>query len=72
MPLTLKRGRVSAILEQHDELGLVEVDGTPCVAYAVPAAMNVAMLPASLIPSWKNWPFVASRYDVIVPLSTGS
>lgn len=33
MPLSLRRGRVTGILEQHDDLVRVEVDGVPCVAY---------------------------------------
>jgi hypothetical protein len=33
MPLSLRRGTVSAIVERHDELVRLEVDGTPCVAY---------------------------------------
>ena len=33
MPLTLRRGHVSAIVEQHDGLVRLEVDGAPCVAY---------------------------------------
>src|SRR6185436_5404113 len=33
MPLSLRRGRVSAILERHDNLVRLEVDGAPCVAY---------------------------------------
>jgi hypothetical protein len=33
MPLSLKRGVVTAILEAHEELLRVEVDGVPCVAY---------------------------------------
>ena len=33
MPLSLRRGRVSAITERHDELLRLEVDGVPCVAY---------------------------------------
>src|SRR4051794_1067778 len=33
MPLSLRRGRVSAILERHDELVRLEVDGVACVAY---------------------------------------
>jgi hypothetical protein len=33
MPLSLRRGRVSAITERHDELVRLEVDGDPCVAY---------------------------------------
>ena len=33
MALTLRRGRVSAILERHERLVRIEVDGVPCVAY---------------------------------------
>jgi hypothetical protein len=33
MPLSLRRGRVTGILEQHDDLIRLEVDGVPCVAY---------------------------------------
>jgi hypothetical protein len=33
MPLSLRRGRVTGILEQHDDLVRLEVDGVPCVAY---------------------------------------
>ena len=33
MPLTLRRGTVSAILERLDGLVRLEVDGVPCVAY---------------------------------------
>ena len=33
MPLSLRRGRVSAVLEELDGLIRIEVDGTPCVAY---------------------------------------
>ena len=33
MPLSLRRGRVTAIREQHDDLVRLEVDGVPCVAY---------------------------------------
>src|SRR5918912_164961 len=33
MPLSLRRGTVTAIDEEHDELVRLEVDGTPCVAY---------------------------------------
>ena len=33
MPLSLRRGRVTGILEQHDGLVRLEVDGMPCVAY---------------------------------------
>ena len=31
--LTLRRGRVSAVLERHEGLVRLEVDGVPCVAY---------------------------------------
>src|SRR5213592_4104615 len=33
MPLSLARGRVTAILERHEGLVRLEVDGAPCVAY---------------------------------------
>jgi len=33
MPLSLSRGRISAIVERHAELVRLEVDGVPCVAY---------------------------------------
>jgi hypothetical protein len=33
MPLSLWRGRVTAILERHEGLIRLEVDGSPCVAY---------------------------------------
>src|ERR1043165_7991779 len=33
MPLSLRRGRVSAILEQQEGLVRLEVDGVLCVAY---------------------------------------
>ena len=33
MPLSLRRGRVSAITERHEELVRLEVDGVPCIAY---------------------------------------
>src|ERR1041385_3983078 len=33
MPLSLRRGLVSAILERHDSLVRLEVDGVACVAY---------------------------------------
>src|SRR6478736_7231037 len=33
MPLSLRRGTVTAIVERHDRLVRLEVDGTPCVAY---------------------------------------
>jgi hypothetical protein len=33
MPLTLRRGTVTAVVERHRGLVRLEVDGTPCVAY---------------------------------------
>jgi hypothetical protein len=33
MPLSLRRGRVSAITERHDALVRLEVDGVACIAY---------------------------------------
>jgi hypothetical protein len=33
MPLGLRRGRVTAVLERHEGLVRLEVDGEPCVAY---------------------------------------
>src|SRR5262245_65052888 len=33
MPLSLRRGRVSAIHERHEGLVRLEVDGVACVAY---------------------------------------
>lgn len=33
MPLSLRRGTVTAIAERHDELVRLEVDGNPCIAY---------------------------------------
>src|SRR5437016_693887 len=33
MPLTLRRGRVSAVVERHQGLVRIEVEGVPCVAY---------------------------------------
>jgi uncharacterized protein DUF3866 len=33
MPLSLRRGRVTGIVEEHDGLVRLEVDGVPCVAY---------------------------------------
>src|SRR4051812_41307630 len=33
MPLSLRRGRVTAIVERHDGLVRLEVDGAACVAY---------------------------------------
>jgi hypothetical protein len=33
MPLSLRRGRVSAITERHEGLVRLEVDGTPCIAF---------------------------------------
>ncbi len=31
--LTLRRGNVTAVVERHEALTRIEVDGTPCVAY---------------------------------------
>jgi hypothetical protein len=31
--LTLRRGRVTAVVERHERLARIEVDGTPCIAY---------------------------------------
>lgn len=31
--LTLRRGRVTAVLERHEGLARIEVDGAPCIAY---------------------------------------
>src|SRR5918994_6998994 len=33
MPLSLRRGSVTAVLERHEGLVRIEVDGVPCVAY---------------------------------------
>src|SRR5215218_5514000 len=33
MPLSLRRGSVTAVVERHEGLARIEVDGTPCVAY---------------------------------------
>ena len=33
MPLSLRRGTVSAVVEQHEELVRLEVDDVPCIAY---------------------------------------
>ena len=33
VPLSLERGRVTAVLERHEGLARIEVDGNPCVAY---------------------------------------
>lgn len=33
MALSLRRGQVTAVLELHDDLARIEVDGEPCVAY---------------------------------------
>src|SRR5215210_8559674 len=30
---TLRQGRVTAVVERHEGLARIEVDGTPCVAY---------------------------------------
>ena len=37
--------------------------GSSCVAYDVPAAMKLAVEPASLIPSCRICPLVDSLYD---------
>jgi len=34
--------------------------GSPWVAYDVPAAIVEAIEPASVIPSWRIWPFTDS------------
>src|SRR5207244_7347109 len=31
--LTLRRGRVTAVVERHERLARIEVDGAPCIAY---------------------------------------
>jgi uncharacterized protein DUF3866 len=33
MPLSLRRGTITAIVESHEALVRLEVDGTPCIAY---------------------------------------
>jgi hypothetical protein len=33
MPLSLRRGYVTAVVERHDEFVRLEVDGAPCIAY---------------------------------------
>ena len=33
MPLSLRRGAVTAVVEQYERLTRIEVDGSPCVAY---------------------------------------
>jgi hypothetical protein len=33
VPLSLRRGSVTAVLERHEGLARIEVDGVPCVAY---------------------------------------
>src|ERR687891_2201821 len=33
MPLSLRRGIVTAVVEQHERLARIEVDGSPCLAY---------------------------------------
>jgi hypothetical protein len=33
MPLSLRRGHVTAVVERHEELLRLEVDGVPCIAY---------------------------------------
>jgi hypothetical protein len=47
MPLSLRRGRVTGIQEQHEEIVRLEVDGIPCVAYPEvtgPVALNDEVL----------------------------
>ena len=34
MPLSLRRGNVTAVVEQHEGLVRLEVDGVPCIAYS--------------------------------------
>jgi hypothetical protein len=34
MPLSLRRGRVTAVVERHDDFVRLEVDGAPCIAYS--------------------------------------
>jgi hypothetical protein len=46
--------------------------GTPRWAYEVAAAMNVAIDPASVMPSSRIWPSFASVYDSSSWASTGS
>ncbi len=48
------------------------ISGWLQVAYAVEAAVNDAIAPASVMPSSRSWPFCASRYDSISAASTGS
>src|SRR5688572_14429950 len=33
MPVSLRRGTITALVERHEELMRIEVDGAPCVAY---------------------------------------
>ena len=46
--------------------------GSPHVAYAVPAAVQLAIEPASVIPSSRICPSLASLYDSTIAASTGS
>ena len=39
----------------------IGIIGTPCDEWLVPAAMNEAIDPASVIPSSRIWPSLASR-----------
>ena len=39
----------------------IGIIGTPWLAYDVPAAMKLEMLPASVMPSSRIWPSFASR-----------
>ena len=45
MPLSLRRGRVTAIVEQHEGLVRLEVDGASCIAYPqLTAKLDLATL----------------------------
>ena len=47
MPLSLRRGEVTAVLERHDGLARIEVDGLPCIAYPAltgPVALGDAVI----------------------------
>jgi hypothetical protein len=46
--------------------------GSSCEAYEVPAAVNDAMDPASVMPSSRIWPSLASTYARRWAASTGS
>ena len=54
---------VADALESEHRVVDVERDhGWPWVAYAVPAAVKQAIDPASVMPSSRIWPSLASRY----------